>query len=796
MRFFSKESKRTILLLCCCLLLFFISEFFLFNQVLSISSNLEEKTLTVNDGFLHQFQTLDESIISTGSDPSVLFENVNLRISEISLNCDNSIPETDGQVFFRGKNEPYSESKSFRYENSSETTTIILDETSGFGKAPFVSGLRFDLTDTPGDIVTCESFVIKSPRKLNINVARLSIYLFVLLFVMKFPSKLSKFSLLFMSVFYVGLLVLTENAVKYKTLGITLIFLLILSYCVSYSLMFVLGDKGDEPFSVKSYVNITKNELLIAFLIFIISLPLITNNFYYYDDWYIYGSEGFTSSAGLMEQGRPLLIILYSIFTKNTLSMSYLIRLFYLPGLILLAITLFRFIDENLENQKLSFVVVGFLFLSNTSVDFLGYASTSPAIFAYLFCVIGFVSLEKRIHTRARKIEYLPGLILIISSTLIYQLSGQILMFMLFLELFSHRRDFIDILRGLSIFVGVNGFYLLFTKLLPIIYPGVSLSSRSTLVSINEIPHKLRFFQSVLKQLYFQIINNLSGGALFSENYRGYYLTPIQNFASIVHILLWVMIALTVSSLYFLYAKRGAKFLGFVPITIFGSYFAFLILKENGYLNYYAFPLYGILVFSFIYGLFFIVINKPRTFLLFILMLVILLVSSYQYAQRFYVQYNQAYYTFIKNSIITSFDKEKTHRIHIYGLISPINADIYNEFVTRHVLEELGLDENNIAITYSSTKGYLSRIQENEFNAICGKISVEDKAFLIRHYSYYAGYNQYTLISVPGDPVELERLKGIFITSKVLPDRSDESTIIIDISWTSSAYFKGQLIGH
>ena len=558
-----------------------------------------------------------------------------------------------------------------------------------------------------------------------------------------------------------------------------------------------LSDKGNGPFSVKSHVNITRKEILIAVLIFIVSLPLITNNFYYYDDWYIYGSESFTSSAGLLGQGRPLLTILYNIFTKNTLSLSYLIRLFYLPGLILLAITLFRFLVENTENENLSFVIVGFLFLSSSCVDFLGYASTSPAIFAYLFCAIGFVSLENSIHTRARKIEYLPGIILIISSTLIYQLSGQIIMFLLFLELFSHRREFVDILRGLLIFVVVNSFYFLFSKLLPVVYPGASISSRSALVSnINEITLKLRFFQGVLKQLYFQIINNLSGGAIFSENYRGYYLTPIPNYSSIVRILLWVTIALTVSSLYFLYAKRGAKYLGFVPITIFGSYFAFLILKENGYLHYYAFPLYCILVFSFIYGLYFIIVKYPRMFLIFNIMLIILLFSSFQYAQRFYVQYNQAYYTFIKNSILTSFDKEKTQRIHIYGLISPINADIYSEFVTTHVLEELGIEANEIAITYSSTKNYLSRIEENEFNAICDKISVEDKAFLIKQYSYYGGYNQYTLISVPDDPVERDRLKGIFVATEVLPDKSDESTIIIDISWTSSTYFKEQLINH
>src|SRR6266545_1681769 len=113
-------------------------------------SGLEQRRLHVSDGTLRQYIYKNDILIPQGTNPSIRFENVDMRIMSISIKCQHTLPANSGRVFYRDNDQP------------------------------FVSDLRITLSDLKNDGLRCSEFVINPYSQLRITLARLTLYLCVL----------------------------------------------------------------------------------------------------------------------------------------------------------------------------------------------------------------------------------------------------------------------------------------------------------------------------------------------------------------------------------------------------------------------------------------------------------------------------------------------------------------------------------------------------------------------------------------------------------------------------------------
>jgi hypothetical protein len=169
-------------------------EILIFNRRFVISHVLgfEERHYSINDGGLHQFNLENGKLVAQNNDPNITIEHIEIPIYYISINCSNSVPGAAGQVYyFNHTSNGFNETQSIHYDASSPNQTLRLLQTQP------VSSLRLDLTNTPGDVVTCREFVLNPLIPFQLSQGRLVIYaelvlllaLYIFLVEKKFGSK-------------------------------------------------------------------------------------------------------------------------------------------------------------------------------------------------------------------------------------------------------------------------------------------------------------------------------------------------------------------------------------------------------------------------------------------------------------------------------------------------------------------------------------------------------------------------------------------------------------------------------
>ncbi len=171
------ECKNSLYLLCVLCVGLFAFDLFAFNQAFFIDKviDLQEKRYSITDGTLYEFNMDSGELVSQGYDPNVTFDNINLPVASISVNCDNSAMDAVGQVFYRSSDESFSESRSVVY-NTSLHDPIILVLNPSFFEKKIISSLRLDLTNVSGDKIVCGEFVVNPQVVYNLDVTRLVVY--------------------------------------------------------------------------------------------------------------------------------------------------------------------------------------------------------------------------------------------------------------------------------------------------------------------------------------------------------------------------------------------------------------------------------------------------------------------------------------------------------------------------------------------------------------------------------------------------------------------------------------------
>ncbi len=176
MTFFHKYLKRNILFVILIIVLLFL-EIFVFNHHFFVDNfhGLNEQHFGVDDGSAYGFIIDDGKLIAEHENPNITLHNINQRIRYISISCTNANPDALSQIFFRGEEDLWTDQNSVVFPLVQPITTISLPRTQR------ITSLRLDLTNTEGDILTCERFTINPQSSLNFSFIRFGLVLLCVL---------------------------------------------------------------------------------------------------------------------------------------------------------------------------------------------------------------------------------------------------------------------------------------------------------------------------------------------------------------------------------------------------------------------------------------------------------------------------------------------------------------------------------------------------------------------------------------------------------------------------------------
>lgn len=142
-------------------------------------SGLEEQRYLVNMGELYQFEFVQPNkLIAQNDDPNISIYRINEKVETILIKCRNTASDAIGQLFYRTKDEEFSELKSVYYNASEKNPVIALPIPED------VFALRIDLTNIEGDKLICKEFVLNPYVPFDRNPIKLGIYTFIVISIM------------------------------------------------------------------------------------------------------------------------------------------------------------------------------------------------------------------------------------------------------------------------------------------------------------------------------------------------------------------------------------------------------------------------------------------------------------------------------------------------------------------------------------------------------------------------------------------------------------------------------------
>jgi len=823
--FFVAHKKGLSLLgtLCAGVILF---EFFGFNHAFLSSrvSNLQERRYSARDGSLYQFDSVKRKLVAQTNDPNITFNNINLPVASVTINCVNTMPGAVGQVFYSRQGEAFSETKSVQYNPASPDKTLLLSQILGFPRTMTVASLRFDLTNIPGDSISCSEIVINPRIPFEWNSVRLAIYggllwLALLYFFRNIKPDIYP-NVVFISIFLALVFMLGIKLIPFATsqnvIFIVVLCILLFSAAATYALAYLYIGAEAFQSEKRGIVERYKYELAIAVVLLITALPLLTESFFYYDDWWGIGNKALLTRQNIITFARPIQILIYAVFDNISIRNAYVFKWIFLPAIVLYAIVLYRWLYLKTEDNTFSFILACILSVFAPAMDLLGYSATSAFCYSILFAALAVIFYERAYQSdwQKEKLTFLVNLIFaflfLFVALLTYQIGAQIVFVFLAIDVYFNVQKKSHLLKNLaflSLFIISNGFYLLFIKYLNWAYLVEITGNRSEIIrSLPQAVEKISFYKSVVWQSMMQVVAALTGGSFILERYRGYLITFSNYYAgNLLLLFVGAMIFIAFTS-YWLRTRNSIgllSLLAFMPM----SYFVFLVLAESSYLTYYAFAHISLIMFYFIVGLIASIqfvwrkiihrneeiisirVIKPA-YIIAPLLVACALISNY-YVRDFYINYNRTVYDFVKYSLQTTLGSGDIKRIHIIGSISPINADVYSRFVAETAIKDLGRNVTDYTITFSKNRFFLVQIESADYIKIRKRITEADRQELDKLYTFTPTYRQYSIKSWPSEADQRE-LQRIFILAGMIPPSASPHTLTIDLSWTAKEYYNHQ----
>lgn len=610
-------------------------------------------------------------------------------------------------------------------------------------------------------------------------------------------QKMKKYFLLFVAFFCV-LSVVFFKTFKFGHIGLNLLF--------GSSLALAIVGTIDYSFDSKKRKNVkwlegNKYSLAVILLGVFIFLPIISSTYYYYDEYWMFPGHDSGLLNMIVSLGRVHQALLSQYFSFVNPTNIFIVRGFQVFFAISLTLIINQWMVEHSNDRKKSFLISVIIGFSSAMIDSTGYAAILSYTFGLVLASLSVVYFDKAIASFKEKkynksiILLIFSLFMIINSLHAYQISITIIFFMYAIKIFYSSKDLNimkDIFSYLPHLLISGGIYKISLAVL-ISSLSIQINSRASMIStLSQLINKIIwFFAIVIPASIKRIVAIFTGRMIFSNKNYWYHISAKDNLEPVVLIFAIIILGLIIFALFFQYMRdKRLTVIILLLLIIPASYSVFLILEENGYLTYYAYPLISVLLFYMlngIYNLNCIIIDKisakysNKNFALFILCIVVCFQSNI-YARQFWVEENNLTYQFIKNSVYSIITNDSIKKIHIYGVPNYGQANVYSKFATELALNEFGKNINEYQITMSDNQNYMSRIEKVDFELIIEKLTREEAKKLETYYVFESTYSQYNILYDKINNKSLAELKYLFNKSGYIPE-NEEKVKIIDLTW-------------
>jgi hypothetical protein len=150
-----------------------VLEVFGFNHRFFVKTlfRLEELELRIEEGTLYGFDLENGRLISEHNDPNITFRNIDKHVRYINLECTNPNLTAQSQIFFRRIDEDFTEENSILFSLHASEILVSLPSTIK------VTSLRFDLTNKPDDMVSCQRITLNPAASFHVSYFRFALLL-------------------------------------------------------------------------------------------------------------------------------------------------------------------------------------------------------------------------------------------------------------------------------------------------------------------------------------------------------------------------------------------------------------------------------------------------------------------------------------------------------------------------------------------------------------------------------------------------------------------------------------------
>jgi hypothetical protein len=569
--------------------------------------------------------------------------------------------------------------------------------------------------------------------------------------------------------------------------------------CVFFAKYVFLYDRALLPQTAAPWYEREAHPLIIAGAVIFVYSPLLTEGQYWYDDyWSFIGAHLPERIAGGLTMMRPFHALLGEMFWFVLPSHAYYIKWFSVACLLAYSLTMYSWLLRKSAQSFLSLSITLALSLFSPLSDHIAYSATLsilPAMLAGGLSVIAFDNFFNKMRAKewigAALFAAASGFILLFAF-LLYQVGAAIVFLFLIISLYFDKESSSSIHFSISyvLFFGLCSFaYLLFGRFLLDFHDLDLWQQRSGLVTLHDIVPKAHFFfQTVMPAACDRLGLSLLGRLATSDKCYWHFIQ--YNSLWLRNAVLLAFVA-GISIVCFSYLLRRKKYAGFSMMlaSIPMSYFVFLILKEDGYLTYYALPLLSVIFFFFIVALKEIIslfsnlkrrgaLPAHRDAMIAALFILLVCVVGFQnnlYIRQYWVGTSKEGYNYLINTLSLQADKKR--KVHVFGVLIPGQGNVYSIFAAKVALKELGYNPDTFSITTSDDEQKVSVIQGDTLESIKKYITPEDLQFILSSYLYDATYNRYVCNISPS-----ARLKGILTKAGLLPDDYSKMAVV-DLRW-------------
>ena len=544
---------------------------------------------------------------------------------------------------------------------------------------------------------------------------------------------------------------------------------------------------------------IAKNKYPFLLLIFavITFLPLLTESYLFYDDYWAFASSDNGATAGL-HYARLFQGMLSDYFSFAFPSRMYIIRIFMAGMSILFSLVLFSWIEKHSKNRRFAFLITCLVSLSSPIVDCIAYPALMTYSFGLVAAAVSVLTFERAFYLWSKYkqqaiVMFGATFVLLFTAFQCYQIVLPVLflMFAVYAYYAKERKELVKIFFSYMTFFAIAVAFSFLSVYLLDTSGNISPRGR-TISSYYEFTEKIKwFFLFILPAAMNRILAAVGGRLLFASKNYWYTLSFVDMPAFLILLIKgcgWSLVAAGLVSC----GVKQKKLLEtlFLALCIPGSYFVFLVLAENTYHTHYAYVLISLLIVYMALGLKWFLelvsLKRKKITAVFICLAVLGMFQANVYIRQFWVAENQSSYGYIKNTLAASYERNPSTWIHVYGTPNPGQAEIYSVFAVRTALGELGHKADEFKITVSHNEYFLVIMENHVFHEVLSRLTPEEQYRMHSYYDYGEAFNNYRLNTL--DPGIMPDLQYLLRKAGFLPEPNDTSVLVIDLRWISPVW--------